>query len=70
MATYTCAVCEGTYNDNDVMSANCAYCKKTVCIYCTELDPVSNIDVCDKCADDGMFVETPNPGVSAKNETK
>ena len=55
MATYTCAVCEGTYTESEVMSTKCSECNKTICIYCTEFDPVANVDVCDKCADDGMF---------------
>jgi len=55
MATYTCAVCEGTYAECEVMSTKCSECNKTICIYCTEFDPVTAVDVCDKCADDGMF---------------
>lgn len=55
MGAYTCAVCESTYAECEVMSTKCAQCNKTICIYCTEFDPVTAVDVCDKCADDGMF---------------
>lgn len=55
MGLYTCAVCEGTYSDNEVMSTKCSKCEKTICIYCTEFDTVANVDVCDICTDEGMF---------------
>lgn len=55
MSTYTCHVCEGAYSESEVMSTKCGECNKRVCIYCTDFDPITNADVCDKCADAVMF---------------
>lgn len=49
---YTCSVCQGEYNELDVMNTKCNECKNIICIYCTEYYANKNIDICDKCTDE------------------
>lgn len=53
MNIYTCAVCGGEYNEDEVLSTTCDECGLRVCIYCVSGEEKS--EICDKCVDEKMF---------------